>query len=344
MNRVLVISTSRKTRGGITAVLKAHERGGQWQKYHCHWIQTHRDGPNWRKILYMLTAWVDFLCRISFYDIIHVHFSLRTTARRKKPFVKIAKMLGKKIIIHLHCGSQIDDIWNSDYDYLFSHADVCLFLSDNLRKRVESHTGLGRDYRICYNPCSTIPKEPKYSKKKYVLFSGTLLEGKGYKDLIRAFGNISNKFPEWKLVFAGNGEIENGKQLAKDCGVEQKTIFLGWVDGLEKDKVFKEASIFCLPSYAEGFPMAVLDAWAYGLPVITTPVGGILDIAKDGENLLLFSPGDVMKLSACLDKLIYDSKLRDVISQNSTKLSETTFNWELINSQLSDLYQELATK
>ena len=54
--KVLVVATSRKTRGGITSVVKAHETGNQWKKYHCKWIETHRDGPSWRKILYFIKA------------------------------------------------------------------------------------------------------------------------------------------------------------------------------------------------------------------------------------------------------------------------------------------------
>lgn len=49
--------------------------------------------------------------------------------------------------------------------------------------------------------------------------------------------------------------------------------------------------------YTVGFPMGVIDAWVYGLPVITTPVGGIPDIAIDGKNMLLFTPGDIDALA-----------------------------------------------
>ena len=51
MVRVLVVATSRKTRGGITAVIKQHEKGEQWKKYHCVWIQTHRDGDHSAKMI-----------------------------------------------------------------------------------------------------------------------------------------------------------------------------------------------------------------------------------------------------------------------------------------------------
>lgn len=342
--RVLILATSRKTRGGITAVLKAHETGVQWKRFHCHWVQTHRDGNNVRKLLYLAFAWLDFLVRIPFYDIVHVHFSLGTTARRKVPFVKVAKALGKKVIIHLHCGSQINEIWNKDYTYLFSVADISLLLSENLLHMVEEHTGKGHDYRVCYNPCPQIRKEPILQKKKQILFSGTLYAGKGYQDLIRAFAKIAKKYPDWKVVFAGNGEVEKGKAISKELCIANQVEFLGWVSGEQKDRAFRESIIFCLPSYAEGFPMAVLDAWAYGLPVITTPVGGIPDVARDGDNMLLFNPGDIDTLAKQMEKMIVDEKLRESIAEESTLLAHTTFNVKTINKQLVDIYEELTNK
>lgn len=342
--RVLILATSRKTRGGITAVLKAHETGEQWKRFHCHWVQTHRDGNNVRKLAYLAFAWLDFLIRIPFYDIVHVHFSLGTTARRKVPFVKVAKALGKKVIIHLHCGSQIHEIWNKDYSYLFSVADVSLLLSENLLHMVEEHTGKGRDYRVCYNPCPQISKEPVLQKKKQIFFSGTLYAGKGYQDLIRAFAKIAKKYPDWNVVLAGNGEVEKGRAISKELGIANQVEFLGWVSGEQKDKVFRESMIFCLPSYAEGFPMAVLDAWAYGLPVITTPVGGIPDVAKDGENMLLFNPGDIDALAHQLEKMIIDENLRNRIALASLDFAENKFNQYTINKQLGELYEDLSKK
>ncbi len=58
--RVLVVATSRKTRGGITSVVKAHETGEQWKKFHCRWIQTNRDSPVWRKLWYLVTALIEY--------------------------------------------------------------------------------------------------------------------------------------------------------------------------------------------------------------------------------------------------------------------------------------------
>lgn len=87
--------------------------------------------------------------------------------------------------------------------------------------------------------------------------------------------------------------------------------------------------------------MAVLDAWAYGLPVITTPVGGIPDIAVDGENMLLFNAGDIDKLAENMQRLIDDNELRNKIIKESVNLANTTFNIDTINNQIGCLYQEL---
>lgn len=342
MSRVLIVATSRKTRGGITSVIKAHETGEQWKKYHCHWVQTHRDGPAWRKIFYLFTGWIDFMIRIPFYDIIHCHISLQTTVKRKLPFIRFAKLLQKKIIVHLHCGSQINDIWNKNYDYVFKKADASIFLSQNLQSIVEEHTGQNSKYRVIYNPCPKVTRENIIERRKIILFSGTLCFAKGYSDLLIAFSKIAVKYKDWKVVFAGNGEIEQGKSLAQKLGIDNQVDFLGWISGEQKDEVFREASIFCLPSYAEGFPMAVLDAWAYGLPVITTPVGGIPDVAEDGNNMLLFTPGDVDKLAEQLERMITDDALRERITSASIDFAQNKFNIQTINNQIGTLYEELS--
>ena len=113
------------------------------------------------------------------------------------------------------------------------------------------------------------------------------------------------------------------------------------MSGEAKDKAFKETSVFCLPSYAEGFPMAVLDAWAYGLPVITTPVGGIPDVAQDGVNMLLFEPGDVEALASQMVRMMSDGALRDRISQKSKEFAKTIFDINTVNSEIGKIYNEL---
>lgn len=219
---------------------------------------------------------------------------------------------------------------------------MVVVLSDTWRRHVDDTFGLGEKIKVIYNPCTAEILGKHYEKQKQIVYAGAVNRRKGYADMLKAFALIASDFKDWKIVFAGNGEVEQGKSLAKELGVASQTVFLGWVNGADKDKAFKEATIFCLPSYAEGFPMGVLDACAYGLPVITTPVGGIPDIAKDGENMLLFPPGDVKALAEKMRMMISDEELRNRISEQSVLLASTTFNVGTINAQVGDLYHSLS--
>lgn len=344
MSKVLFVSTSSKTRGGITSVLKLYEQSIMWHEFRCRWIGTHRDGNNIRKLWYYISGCIQYLSFLPFYDIVHFHVSLPTTINRKYPLFKLAKLLGKKTILHLHCGQQIDDIWNEKYQYMFEQCDCGILLSDSLKQKVEERIGRTDKLRVVYNPCPVIANSTVYEKKNIILFSGTLYEGKGYKDLIRAFAKIALQHQDWKVVLAGNGEVEQARKLAGELGITNQVELLGWVSGESKHQTFCEAKVLCLPSYAEGFPMAVLDAWAYGLPVITTPVGGIPDVAQDGVNMLLFNPGDIGKLSECLERIISDENLRESIGKESLSLAATTFNVNTICKQVGDLYEELCAK
>lgn len=343
--KVLVVATSRKTRGGITSVIKAHETGETWKRFHCHWVQTHRDGPSWRKIWYFISGMADFIVRLPFYDIVHIHTADYGTEKRKRIFARLTKLCKKKLIVHLHSSGPEFSIGGEHkelYRYSFTHADKIIALSKMWRDEIiKAYPIPDEKVEILYNPCPTVRPSDSSEREKYILFAGTLTHRKGYDDLINAFACIADRFPDWQLKLAGNGEIENGKQLVSKLGINNQVKFLGWINGEEKDKVFRHASIYCLPSYSEGFPMGVLDAWAYHLPVVTTPVGGIPDVAENGENMLLFTPGNVAQLSEILDSLISDKELYKNLSEASRDFAQNRFSVSTLTSQLSLIYTNL---
>jgi len=346
MPKVLIIATSPKTRGGITSVIKSHQKGDQWNTFHCKWIATHIDRNFIWKFIYLINGWLTYIILLPFYDIVHIHTSEPPSALRKCLFFPFAKLLRKKTIIHFHSFSPDSTIrgkYHRIYQYLFSHADKVVVLSQLWKKYVNDTFQLHDKVEIIYNPCIIIETNLKHTPQNYILYAGTINDRKGYADLIIAFSKIAKKHIDWNIVFAGNGEIEKGKQIAAELGISSQVEWLGWVDGEFKTNAFQNASIFCLPSYAEGFPMAVLDAWAYNLPVITTPVGGIPDIANEGENLMLFIPGDIESLATKLDLLISNKQLRIKISKGGYQLVNSIFNIQTINNKIEDLYLKLIT-
>ncbi len=351
-SKVLVVATSRKTRGGITSVIKAHENGEQWKKYHCRWIETHQDGPAWRKIVYLLCALVQFAFFIPFYDMVHIHTADKASATRKWVFASVAKLLRKKILVHIHLADErslLDSHVNQRILKLLQLADYIIVLSPQWKSRlVEVMPEAESITHVLYNPCIPAHRDTTIAKKNQILLAGTICRRKGYDTALKGFSLVAKKYPDWKIVFAGNpyllegfDELEDGKRLAKEYGIEEQVEWLGWISGKNKERVFNETSIYCLASVREGFPMAVLDAWAYGLPCVMTPVGGIPDLVKDGEQGLLFPVGDSVKMAEALDKMMENENLRKHIVSQTDMLIETTLNIKTIGHQLDRIYQSI---
>lgn len=103
MTKVLVIATSHKTRGGITSVIKAHQKGEQWKEFHCKWIETHIDKGSIFKLFYFCKGWILFMLNLPFYDIVHIHTSEPPSAIRKCLFMWWSKLWKRKLLyIFMH--------------------------------------------------------------------------------------------------------------------------------------------------------------------------------------------------------------------------------------------------
>lgn len=352
MAKIIVLATSRHTHGGISSVVMAHEQTHEWHEYGCHWIATHRSGSKIMKLLYLAAALPRFIAALPGCRIVHIHTSAPPSAIRKSLFMKIARIARKKTIVHFHAfdtESTIDGPHREIYRRLFSNADNIVVLSESWRKAVcSTFPELASKITVLHNPCPSVDHDSNDMDQSHdsdtsgcILSAGVVNSRKGYRDLINAFARIAPTYPGWRLIFAGSGEIDEGRSLAATLGISDQICFTGWLAGKKKDRIFRNADILCLPSYSEGFPMAVLDAWAYGLPVVATPVGGLPDIVTDGEDILLFPPGDCEALASQLEKIISDTALRKKIAIASKNFANHTFNIKTIGRRLGEIYDSL---
>jgi glycosyltransferase involved in cell wall biosynthesis len=350
MSKILVIAPGRKTRGGITSVIREYEKASFWQEFDCVWIGTYIDRSWINKVFWFLEGYACFLWNLPGCSLVHIHLSERTSALRKSIFFITARLARKKIIIHFHAFSPENTIKGRHrklYGFLFRKSDLVIVLSQYWERLITKEYGKGLNLAVLHNPVSSknnngTDQEPL--TEPYILFAGTLTPRKGYMDLIDAFAKIAETMKPWTLVFAGNGELKKARERIHSLSLDGRVILKGWVSGTIKEQLFKYASIFCLPSYAEGFPIAVLEAWSYGLPVITTPVGGIPDIAVDRINSLLVEPGNVNQLSTSIMELMYNGSLRKELKRNSTDLIKQNFDLNIISGQIAEFYRNLIFK
>ena len=142
-----------------------------------------------------------------------------------------------------------------------------------------------------------------------------------------------------RLVLAGDGDVEGVRKLAEPMGSQVEVH--SWINTTERDRLLADSDVFALPSRAEGVPMALLEAMAYGLPSITTPVGGIPDVFRDGIDGLLVKPGDIGQIRAALTKLITDDSLRLAAGRNARD-HVRQFDVHSYARRLGEIYQRIA--
>lgn len=125
-------------------------------------------------------------------------------------------------------------------------------------------------------------ENPKFHTKVKILFLARLLREKGVYETVDAFRELKKEYKDIELTIAGDGEEYQHLQdfVRKDEGIRMT----GHVTGDDKINLFKNCDIYCLPtSYGEGLPTTVLEAMAFGVPVITTRVGGLKEFFKEGK-------------------------------------------------------------
>jgi len=150
---------------------------------------------------------------------------------------------------------------------------------------------------------------------------GRLIPAKGFDVLLRAYAKIAPAFPEMKLVIAGEGpERERLEALAHALGVAGQLTLAGWLE--EPGELLAAADIFVLSSRYEGFPNALLEAMACGVPVIATACTGASEIVTHEVDGLLVSLDAPDELARALQRLAADPALRERLASRAHAVSE----------------------
>ena len=168
---------------------------------------------------------------------------------------------------------------------------------------------------------------------------------KGQADLLRAAARLDGRRPVQVLLFgfeAEPGQRQALLALAAELGIAERVEVPGPVTGAEKERSLRGAQCFCLPSYDEGLPMSMLEAMALALPVVVTAVGAIPEAVVDGEQGLLYPPGDIDALSAHLQTLVDDPAGAARIGWTGRERLISSFSLERSVSLLAGVYRALA--
>lgn len=344
VKNILTIGIAYKpVRGGIAAVENVYST---FYKPFNH-IATVGSGNNGRiiKFVQFLRAYFLFLWWMLFHKeikIVHVHSGSGNSFKRKRFFINLAKRFGKKIVFHCH-GGKFPEFTEQNFDMVsqtINKCDCIIALSEWWKNWFETTfhcTNVVVIKNVIAEPhINKIPHE-----KFTLLFLGKLGDNKGIYDLLDVLAEHKDEFKgKLELLIGGNGEIDKTIQIIKEKHISDIAIYEGWVSGDKKVMLLNSSDAYILPSYHEGLPISILEAESYGLPIISTNVGGIPEIVKDGVNGYIITPGDKEAIYSSIKKLMCDKQNAESMGKNSlTRIKEHLPKH--VEKQLSNLYSQL---
>lgn len=156
---------------------------------------------------------------------------------------------------------------------------------------------------------------------------------------VRVLERLQTTHPDATLVMGGQDkgmEIE-ARLLARRLGIQDSMQFPGFLDMQGKLREGATADIFINTSHVDNMPVAVIEAGALGIPVVSTSVGGVTDLLADGETALLTPDGDVEAMTAAIRRLLADEELTARLSAGGRNLAERSA-WERVRPQWEDLF------
>ena len=177
--------------------------------------------------------------------------------------------------------------------------------------------------------------------RRTMLFIGRIHQKKGLLQLISAWGKSKRQLSDWRLVIAGWDDGNHQRNLSDavaDSGLQSSISFAGSLYGQEKALALASADAFVLPSFSEGLPMAILEAWAHRLPVLMTEECN-LPIGFESEAALAIQNSPQSLAQSLTEFATLSDKQLVAMGERGRHLVASRFQWQQIARQMVDVYQ-----
>ena len=356
---LLMLATSEQTLGGIAAVVKTYRAGGLFGRVNLRHVDTHIDGTRLAKGLRFIGSLAETLSLLLTRRVaaVHAHVSSSASFWRKSMLLWLCRRFGVPSIFHLHSGRFADWVGQGRRGAVrkwwirntLESSDVVIVLTPTWASWIKEFAPQA-NVKVLGNPVSVpttalvTTDRASASGPGRVLYLGWIHDFKGCYDLLRSWALFRSHYPGWRLAVGGKGEVDRFLAEAESLGIRDDIDFLGWVSGDAKDRELRRADIFVLPSYSEGMPVSVLEAMAYGVAVITTPVGGVPDMMEPDVHGLWVQPGDIQGMCDRLVQLAESAPLRTKLAEAARLHVIQNSSVEAVNELLLDIYSQLIRK
>lgn len=348
-NKILTVSVIYRTdypSGGIAAVVATYSQYFHKLRHIATWIK----GSKLKKGLFFLCHYIQYILLLTFdkrIKIIHIHAASDASFERKMMIANIAYFYEKKVIYHMHAG-EFDQYYNESSRKkkilnTLHQCDKLIALSPSWGEYYKKLGVSANKILVLNNPVNKPDVCPQKQSPYPInfLYLGWLGTKKGIFDLLEVVSEHHKELSGYFHLRIGGFDNENiiKKNIAEQ-ELQDILTFEGWVSGEKKKKCLEWAHIFILPSYFEGLPISILESMSYGMPIISTPVGGIPEVVKNNINGKLVSPGNKEELWIAIKTFIDNPDLISKYGKNSLKMVKPYTSEEVI-TQLKKVYNEL---
>lgn len=348
-SQVLFLGVSKKTKGGMTAVLVSYDKYIENMRFIPTWKLGNKVVKSWYALQALVRTWflLKFDKRIK---IVHIHGAANASFERCKLFIDLAKKCGKKVILHEHAADFVE-YFNETADKqvitdTLQKCDALIVLSQSWK---EYFASIGMDDAKIHvlnnivSPPELQPEKHVAEGKLHLMYMGEISKRKGGFDLLQAIADNKEYFKDKLILRMGGNEVDGDiKAFIKEHGLESFVSYEGWIAGQKKIDCLNWEDVYILPSYNEGLPIAILEAMAYSHPVISTPVGGIPEVIETGKNGMLVQPGDT---KAIADAIKYYIENHDAIGEHGKNAYEVVQDFfpEKVFGDLNKIYEKVAS-
>ena len=282
------------------------------------------------------------------FDIAHIHFASWGSTLRKSLAAHTLRRHHIPVVIHYHSSAdyfryfymRIPKYLRGWVDGFLNESNALIVLSNQMYHSYREMCRSKISIFALPNPVSLPDRVPgrDFSGTLRLIFLGRLGSHKGPDRVLKAVSTLPeaqrNRIEVW---LAGDGEVEQTRRLAQALGLEQQVQVSGWLDPSTRDQWLQMGHVMILPSRMEGIPMAILEGMAWGLPVITTPVGGIPEVVADGQEGFLVPSDDVGAISQAIQRFLEDPTLIQKMGHQARQRAEN-FSIERYRDKLKEIY------
>jgi glycosyltransferase involved in cell wall biosynthesis len=250
-------------------------------------------------------------------DLCHINVASRGSTLRKCCYAAICRRYGVPYVVHLHGGgypeylARGNRLTRAAIGRLFLSAARVVVLGETWREFVHERIGVPVA-RIGVLPNAVAAAAGSAAGRldpPLIVFTGLMHANKGVDALLEALARADVRELPWRAKLLGGGALARYRARIGELGLAARIEAPGWVAPEQIREALARASIFVLPSLIENLPLALLEAMAYGLCPVVTPVGAMGEVVSHGVCGLIVPPGDARALADALRTLLADRRL-----------------------------------